>query len=258
MDPVPPAPPISTPPVAPQPQPVVQPPQSKSKTWKLIMGGILLLGVGIVGGVFLGKQLYSQPLSPPAPSPTVEVTPSPASDTITSTPTVNPSPIVVPASWKVKSATDSYFGLTTSLTLPPDYSFHFSGSETTLSSSTESSDSWDYLTSLSTNSNNQIYNSYDGSSRRTWYEKLLEGNDTVKGYANTQTISVKEVPVNDTSFLAITIKWDLGTETHYIIVNNGILHIFRPLTEAAKANHTFFSQNAPIILSTLTSSWTKP
>ena len=41
------------------------------------MGGILLLGVGIVTGVFLGKQLYSKPVLQPTPSPVAETTPSP-------------------------------------------------------------------------------------------------------------------------------------------------------------------------------------
>lgn len=44
----------------PQSAPVVPSLEPKSKVWLWIVGGILLLGVGIAGGVFLGKQLYSQ------------------------------------------------------------------------------------------------------------------------------------------------------------------------------------------------------
>lgn len=62
--------PASTPPVAPLPEP-------KSKVWVWILGGIVLLGVGIVGGVFLGKQLYSKPTPQPTPSPIAEATPTP-------------------------------------------------------------------------------------------------------------------------------------------------------------------------------------
>lgn len=51
MDQIPPAPPISAPPVAPLPEP-------KNKIWLWILGGVLLLGTGIVAGVLFGKQLY--------------------------------------------------------------------------------------------------------------------------------------------------------------------------------------------------------
>lgn len=64
MDSAPQAPPISTLPVAPLPEP-------KSKIWLWIVGGVLLLGVGIVFGVLLGKQLYSIPQPIPTPSPSV-------------------------------------------------------------------------------------------------------------------------------------------------------------------------------------------
>lgn len=61
----------------------VDPEKPVSKIWLWIVGGILLLGVGIVGGVVLGKQLYSvsqpQPISQPNPSPIVESTPAPDS-----------------------------------------------------------------------------------------------------------------------------------------------------------------------------------
>lgn len=45
------APPISTPPAVPLPEP-------KNKIWLWILGGVLLLGTGIVAGVLFGKQLY--------------------------------------------------------------------------------------------------------------------------------------------------------------------------------------------------------
>lgn len=57
MDSISPAPPISTPPVTPSPEP-------KSKVWLLVLAGVSLLEVGIVVGVLLGKQLYSKPLPP--------------------------------------------------------------------------------------------------------------------------------------------------------------------------------------------------
>ncbi len=62
MDPVPPAPSVFTSSVVPLPEP-------KSKIWLWAGGGILLLGVGIVTGVLLGKQLYSRPAPQPTPSP---------------------------------------------------------------------------------------------------------------------------------------------------------------------------------------------
>ena len=65
MDPVPPAP--AQP--APQPQPNTLPETPKPKIWLLGLAGVLLLGVGIVSGVFLGKQLYSNPQPQPVPTP---------------------------------------------------------------------------------------------------------------------------------------------------------------------------------------------
>lgn len=45
-------------------------PETKSKTWMLVLGGVILLGVGVVIGVLLGKQLYS---------PTAQLIPTPSS-----------------------------------------------------------------------------------------------------------------------------------------------------------------------------------
>lgn len=64
------SPPMVKAPVAPLPEP-------KSKIWLWIAGGVLLLGVGIVVGVFLGKQLYSKPALQPTPSAVAESTPTP-------------------------------------------------------------------------------------------------------------------------------------------------------------------------------------
>ncbi len=65
MDPVPPVP--AQP--APQPQSVTPPETPKSKLWLWVVGGILLLGVGTVTGIYLGKQLYSKPALQPSPTP---------------------------------------------------------------------------------------------------------------------------------------------------------------------------------------------
>lgn len=72
MDPVPPA------PVQPafQPEPITSP-NPPTKIWVWIMGGILLLGVGIVTGILLGKQIYSQPSMAPSPLPISQPTPTP-------------------------------------------------------------------------------------------------------------------------------------------------------------------------------------
>ncbi len=69
MDPVPPAPPASTPPIAPLPEP-------KNKIWLWVLAGVSLLATGITGGIFLGKQFYgtSDPIF--SPSPATQSTPT--------------------------------------------------------------------------------------------------------------------------------------------------------------------------------------
>lgn len=66
-------------PVAPQPQLVPVPPKPRSKIWVWVLAGVSLLGMGIVAGVFLGKQLYSKPILQSTPSPVVEITSTPDS-----------------------------------------------------------------------------------------------------------------------------------------------------------------------------------
>jgi len=53
---------MSAPSVAPLPEP-------KSKLWLWILAGVSLLGVGMVAGVLLGKQLYPTPQIPLTPTP---------------------------------------------------------------------------------------------------------------------------------------------------------------------------------------------
>lgn len=94
MDPVPPVP-------APQPTPPVvsQVEKPKSKTWMQILISVVLLGVGVVAGILLGKQFYSQPVLVPTPTPEVRYIP-PADPT---------------ANWK------TYSGSSYSFRYPPQY-----------------------------------------------------------------------------------------------------------------------------------------
>lgn len=179
------------------------------------------------------------------------------SENVKAAPTSTPKPISIPNDWKKQTATDSYYGLTTNLTLPPDYTFAFTGSETTISSS-DQKEVWEMITSLSTNTDGIIHNSYDNSSRRSWYEKMLQGSNSYIAFPNAKIISVKEIPINNSSALAITLNLNPGTVTHYLVVNHGIVHIFRPISEAANANDSNFTQNIAAILNTLFSTWNQP
>ncbi len=63
-----------------QPQPVMPPSNPPPKILIWILGGVVLLGIGIVFGVLLGKQLYSRPVLIPFPAPLSSETPTKESD----------------------------------------------------------------------------------------------------------------------------------------------------------------------------------
>lgn len=79
----------------------IPPPLPKSNIWVLITVGVMLFGGGIAAGLFLGKQLYSQSIPTPAPSPISYPTP-------TSDPT---------ADWKTYTNSVYQYSIST----PPDF-----------------------------------------------------------------------------------------------------------------------------------------
>lgn len=255
--------------LVPQPTPI----QEKPKMNYLVIGLIVLICFVIFGfgGYYLGIQRnnISQNnqllVSSPTPSLTTE-TPSnttPINELeVTQKPIVTVKPISIPSLWKKYTAEDSDFGIKTTMSMPPGYSFRFSGSEFTIQNDSDATELWDYSSSVYTDNDGILKNHYDGSSRRAWYEKRLsERQNTDK------IVSVKEKPLNQTTYLEITVQTpsynDQGVTSgtkngiHYVYVQNNILHIIAPASNKAYTSAAFIPSNIEPILASLTSVQTK-
>lgn len=150
--------------------------------------------------------------------------------------------VTIPNDWQQFTATDPDFGVQTTLSLPPDYSFRFTGSEFTLQNDSDVTELWDYSSSVYRDNNGVLKNHYTGGSRRVWYENYLS--DKQSTFQNKDKIlSVTEVRINNTSYLAISVKSPAyndsgeisGTKKgmHYLYVQNSIMHMITPASNKA-------------------------
>ena len=224
-----------------------------------------------IGGYYLGtrKNNTFQNSQRPIPSPTSSVTtetPSATNPTnepvVTQKPSVTTKPISIPSNWKKYTAEDPDFGVKTTLSMPPGYSFRFTGSEFTIQNDSDATELWDYSSSVYRNSNGVLKNHYDGSSRRAWYEKRLSERQSAD-----RIVSVKEKPLNATTYLEITVQTpsydDRGVTSgtkngmHYVYVQNNILHMITPASNKAYTTAAQVPGNIETILASLTSVVTK-
>ncbi len=151
-------------------------------------------------------------------------------------------PVVVPANWKKFSATDSEYGFTTTLSVPADFSFVFTGSEFMLSNYA-TFEHWDYSTSILSGKNG-IKNYYTGQSRRAWFQQYQNGDfmyERPTDYVPGKIVSVVEHPIGKSSYLEITVAggWLISSgkkpEVNYVYVQNNIVHILKPTSERAQS-----------------------
>lgn len=138
--------------------------------------------------------------------------------------------MTIPSDWQQHSGIDPEFGVFASLSVPPGYSFGFTGSEWTLHNA--QGENWDYSTSVFPGDKG-LKNYYTGGSRRVWYQQFLNGD--FSGDAGktklAEIISVSEYPTGTSTYLAVTLRYILASkrvETHYLYVQNDILHILKP------------------------------
>ena len=149
--------------------------------------------------------------------------------------------IVVPSNWKEFSDEDWDYNFKVSLSLPPGFSFSFSGSEWMIKNDSDSTELWDYSPRTD----------YDGGSRRAWYQKV---------FPNNKIVSVVEKELNDNSYLDLSIeipKYDdhgvvSGTQivSHYLYVKDNIAHLITPVSRKAYSKEAVIPENiAPILVS---------
>ena len=166
----------------------------------------------------------------------------------------------VPINWKEYTATDSEFGIKTTMFMPPGFSFKFTGSEFTIQNDSDATELWDYSTSVTTGSNNVLKNYYDGGSRREWYKRYLDGeflgNTVDKKFGD--IVSMTETVIGNTSYLKIVVNTlSRGIQTHYVYLQNDIIHIIKPISDVAETSQAKFPQHVGLSLYSLKSIQTK-
>jgi hypothetical protein len=248
-----------------------------------LFGSFLMLVIIGFGGFLISRYLFQPKTSSPLifktiPTLTLIVSPTltPKPEvTLTSKPPVKS--ISIPKDWKEYTAEDSSFGIRTTLSLPPGFSFSFSGSEFSIQD-VKNEEIWDYSTSvfvgcspecneennkpedISDSCFNKPRNYYSGESRRLWYKKFLNGdffcNDSFFGNKTGEIISVDEEFITDNvSYLKVIVESKLSgkEETHYLYVQNNILHIIKPSSFKANSPDALLPKYINIILYSLKS-----
>ncbi|OGG17391.1 hypothetical protein A3D78_04220 [Candidatus Gottesmanbacteria bacterium RIFCSPHIGHO2_02_FULL_39_14] len=242
----------------------------------IILGIFLILLVFTGGAYYLGLKKnnsnnnYSQTInSHPQAETTIAVQIEPSVNTQNQLiPSLNPTAIYItgssskmvssPPEWQQFTATDPDFGIKTTLSLPPGFSFLFTGSEFTIQNASDASELWDYSSSVYRNNDGVLKNHYDGSSRRAWYEKRL-----AEKQSTDEIVGITEKSVNSSTYLEITVQTPAyddhgvtsGTKIgkHFIFVQNNILHMITPVSNKAYTPSAQIPDNIGSIFASLTS-----
>ena len=200
------------------------------------------------------------------PTPT---TSKPNQINTTPIPTVQPllttQPITIPSDWQQFTATDPDFGVKTAMSMPPGYSFRFTGSEFTIQNDSDATELWDYSTSIFRGKDG-LKNYYAGNSRRVWYQELLDGKFMLEKpyqFIPGEITNTVERQIGSQSYLEVTVSGGppanyLGeVGTHYIYAQNSIIHIVKPTSHKANSTEALIPNHIGTIFASLTSSSTK-
>lgn len=222
-----------------------------------VISGIMILLLVGAGAYYLGTRNDSSTKSGPLTG-TQQLTQEPTA--VRTSPTDKP--VTIPTHWKQYTATDPDFGIKTAMSLPPGYSFRFSGSEFTIQNDSDATELWEYSTSVYRDNTGALKNHYDGSSRRAWYKKRLSEKQSTD-----KIMSVNEKPLGATTYLEITVatpSYDgrgarSGTKNgkHYVMVQNNILHMITPSSNKAYTITAQIPASIEPILASLFSSQTQ-
>lgn len=245
----------------------------KTNYWKILTIVLAVLFAGSLSLNIINMRIQKQ--QKVLPTPTEEPTVSPPEQLLPITqpksspapsPTVITKPVTIPADWKSYTATDPDSGIKTTMSMPPGYSFGFTGSEFTIQNDSDAKELWDYSTSVYGDENSPLKNHYTGGSRRIWYENYLSNKQRTFQYKD-RIVGVTEVPIGDSSYLAIAVETPAyndrgeisGTEKgmHYVYVQNNILHMITPVSDKAYTADAQIPKYIGTIFSSLSSTQVK-
>ncbi len=192
----------------------------------------------------LPEQIQTRDTSPNQPKPSTSIVKAPT----------------IPADWKSFTDTDPQFGFKTTLSLPPGFSFRFTGSEFTIQNDSTATELWDYSSSVFAG-NAGTKNYYDGTSRRDWYRRKLDGEFAMSDEYQKKRgdiLSASEISTGSTSYLKLKVKDMSGlVTTRFLYVQNGIVHIFMPASEEASTASAKFPPYVGTVFLSLRSALTK-
>jgi hypothetical protein len=174
-----------------------------------------------------------------------------------------PETISIPDNWQEFTATDPDFGMKTTLSLPPGYSFRFTGSEFTIQNDVDATELWDYSTSVF-RKGDIVENFYKGGSRRAWYQDYLEGKFLEEKpvlFEEGKIDGVVEHTIGSQTYLELTVSGGVNyvgeIEKHFIFVQNQTLHVIRPASYKANSAEAQIPDNIGIVFYSLKSERTE-
>lgn len=162
---------------------------------------------------------------------------------------------VIPPDWKQFTDEDWGFGVKATMSLPPGFSFKFSGSEFLIQKDSDASEIWAYLTSISNDENGKSTNFYNGESRRVWYQEYLKGKHG--GAVRNSDIAIVSTKEHAGYLEVIVSGISSNNESHYLFVKNGIMNIIQPSSAVAYGSDAVIKKNIAAIISSVSVAKTK-
>jgi hypothetical protein len=253
------------------------PVKNQRGNFPIILGVFVLLLVVGSGAYYLGTQNNNSKNSNSLttnPQTTSELTTTPVTPTVNPTndvsqPTQKPASsnksITIPSNWKQFTATDPDFGVKTTMSMPPGYSFRFTGSEFIIQNDSDATELWDYSTSVFIGKDGQK-NYYAGQSRRAWYQDLLDGDfmaEKPATFTPGKIANAVEHQIGSQTYYEMTVSggppanYSGEVGKHFVYVQNGIVHILKPASHKANTAEAKIPQNIGAIFISLSSSQIK-
>lgn len=144
--------------------------------------------------------------------------------------------------------------------MAPGYSFIFTGSEFTIQNDSDATELWDYSTSVFSGKDG-LKNYYDSTSRRSWYQRKLNGEFTIPEEVQKKRgdiLDATEHSIGSQSYLEVSVKDLQGNiEKHFIFAQNRMVHIIKPASNKANTSSAQIPTYIGTIFASLNSVQTK-